>query len=112
MGNHKSKRKVAVQSLVLFALVACLCVQLKSIGGVASSNRNVLVEWQKQSISKTTLPHQKQSVANEKEQKEQKEQAPRPHVHVLATSNGSPYLNWQTRIMYRTFLDVMQKQND
>ena len=111
MGNHKSKRKVAVQSLVLFALVACLCVQLKSIGGVASSNRNVL-QWQKQSISKTTLPHQKQSVANEKEQKEQKEQAPRPHVHVLATSNGSPYLNWQTRIMYRTFLDVMQKQND
>ena len=76
-------------------------MQLKSIGGVASSNRSVL-EWQKQSISKTTLRHQKQSVANEKEQ-EQKEQALRPHVHVLATSNGSPYLNWQTRIMYRTF---------
>ena len=24
-------------------------------------------------------------------------------IHVLCTSNGSPYLNWQTRIMYRTF---------
>ena len=27
-------------------------------------------------------------------------------IHVMCTSNGSPYLNWQTRIMYRTFLDV------
>lgn len=24
-------------------------------------------------------------------------------IHVMATSNGSPYLNWQTRIMYKTF---------
>ena len=27
-------------------------------------------------------------------------------IHVLATSNGSPYLNWQTRVMYKTFKDV------
>ena len=27
-------------------------------------------------------------------------------IHVMATSNGSPYQNWQTRIMYRTFLDA------
>ena len=27
-------------------------------------------------------------------------------IHVLATSNGSPYLNWQTRVMYKTFTDV------
>ena len=25
---------------------------------------------------------------------------------MLCTSNGSPYLNWQTRIMYRTFQKV------
>lgn len=24
-------------------------------------------------------------------------------IHVMSTSNGSPYLNWQTRIMYKTF---------
>jgi len=24
-------------------------------------------------------------------------------IHVLCTSNGSPYLNWQTRIMYQTY---------
>lgn len=24
-------------------------------------------------------------------------------IHVMATSNGSPYLNYQTRIMYKTF---------
>merc|ERR1711903_21910 len=42
------------------------------------------------------------------EKKEEEE--PRPHIHVLATSNGSPYLNWQTRIMYRTFLDILQHQ--
>jgi len=27
-------------------------------------------------------------------------------IHVMSTSNGSPYLNWQTRIMYQTFLKV------
>ena len=27
-------------------------------------------------------------------------------IHVLATSNGSPYLNWQTRVMYQTFKTV------
>ena len=27
-------------------------------------------------------------------------------IHVMCTSNGSPYLNWQTRIMYRTFQKV------
>ena len=32
-------------------------------------------------------------------------------IHVMATSNGSPYQNWQTRIMYRTFLDA-QKGSD
>jgi len=26
-----------------------------------------------------------------------------PTIHVMATSNGSPYLNWQTRTMYKTF---------
>jgi len=34
------------------------------------------------------------------------EQAPKSDkgtIHVMATSNGSPYLNWQTRIMYKTF---------
>lgn len=32
---------------------------------------------------------------------------PKPSgIHVLCTSNGSPYLNWQTRIMYRTFQKV------
>lgn len=25
-------------------------------------------------------------------------------VHVLVTSNGTPYLNFQTRILYRTYL--------
>ena len=32
-------------------------------------------------------------------------------IHVMATSNGSPYQNWQTRMMYRTFLDA-QKGSD
>lgn len=27
-------------------------------------------------------------------------------IHVMATSNGSPYLNWQTRIMYATYKKV------
>jgi len=27
-------------------------------------------------------------------------------IHVALTSNGSPYLNWQARIMYYTFLKV------
>jgi hypothetical protein len=29
-----------------------------------------------------------------------------PTIHVVFTSNGSPYLNWQTRIMYATFKEV------
>jgi len=29
-----------------------------------------------------------------------------PTIHVVFTSNGSPYLNWQTRIMYATFVQV------
>ena len=29
-------------------------------------------------------------------------------IHVLATSNGSPYLNWQTRVMYKTFQNVQR----
>ena len=24
-------------------------------------------------------------------------------IHTVCTSNGSPYLNWQTRIMYKTY---------
>ena len=47
-------------------------------------------------------------VFTEKEEEEE----PRPHIHVLATSNGSPYLNWQTRIMYRTFLDILPNNNN
>eukprot|EP00897_Mesotaenium_endlicherianum_P007849 jgi/Mesen1/7092/ME000369S06419 len=34
-------------------------------------------------------------------------------IHVMATSNGSPYMNWQTRIMYHTYLKVAsQPQSD
>ena len=29
-----------------------------------------------------------------------------PTIHVVFTSNGSPYLNWQTRLMYATFKEV------
>ena len=29
-----------------------------------------------------------------------------PTIHVVFTTNGSPYLNWQTRIMYATFKEV------
>ena len=32
-------------------------------------------------------------------------------IHVMATSNGSPYQNWQTRIMYRTFLDAAKNSD-
>jgi hypothetical protein len=32
--------------------------------------------------------------------------SPPKGIHVMCTSNGSPYLNWQTRIMYQTFLTV------
>jgi hypothetical protein len=32
-------------------------------------------------------------------------------IHVLATSNGSPYLNWQTRIMYQTYTNVASRSN-
>lgn len=29
---------------------------------------------------------------------------PKPYgIHTMCTSNGSPYLNWQTRIMYKTY---------
>jgi hypothetical protein len=30
-------------------------------------------------------------------------------IHVMATSNGSPYLNYQTRIMYKTFTMVRSR---
>ena len=27
-------------------------------------------------------------------------------IHVMLTSNGSPYMNWQTRVMYHSYLKV------
>ena len=33
-------------------------------------------------------------------------------IHVMATSNGSPYLNYQTRIMYKTFTMARGKRRD
>ena len=27
-------------------------------------------------------------------------------IHVILTSNGSPYMNWQTRIMYHSYQKV------
>ena len=32
-------------------------------------------------------------------------------IHVMATSNGSPYLNYQTRIMYKTFTMARAKRD-
>jgi hypothetical protein len=31
---------------------------------------------------------------------------PAPSVHVVLTSNGNSYMNWQTRVMYATYLAV------
>ena len=31
---------------------------------------------------------------------------PQRGIHVVATCNGAPYVNWQVRIMYRTFIDT------
>lgn len=33
---------------------------------------------------------------------------PASGIHTLVTSNGSPYLNWQTRLMYQTYLMVKE----
>lgn len=36
----------------------------------------------------------------------------RPTVHVVLTSNGNPYMNWQTRVMYATYLAAAASEPD
>jgi hypothetical protein len=36
--------------------------------------------------------------------------APATSVHVVLTSNGNSYMNWQTRVMYATYLAVVKRE--
>ena len=113
----KKKRKATTfwcQSFVVVSLLVCFLGQLKAIFSSSSSSsvENDARRHQKQN----QLQHDHHRYHREKEDakmvftEKEEEEEPRPHIHVLATSNGSPYLNWQTRIMYRTFLDILQQQ--
>ena len=118
------------RSSVLLGLLACLFVQLKAIVLSSSSSSSV----SSVSSSSSSFNHhsrrrrrrdeddfvprvvgdyhsQREREEGEEQEEEKEQEEERPHIHVLATSNGSPYLNWQTRIMYRTFLDVVVTEN-
>ena len=43
---------------------------------------------------------------SEKGNRQQAAAGSRRGIHVLLTSNGSPYMNWQSRVMYHSYLKV------
>ena len=114
----KKKRKATTcfQLFVVVSLLVCFLGQSKAIfSSSSSSSSSVENARRRQNQKQNHHPQHDHRYHREKEDamvftEKEEEEEPRPHIHVLATSNGSPYLNWQTRIMYRTFLDILQQQ--